>query len=107
MTVIKIEDVWMVKNPCAFEGVGTEPVYFFIIKTSSGYIQTKGMLSRGVSNVLEILTRDFKEGLPVGTRPSLELDKPVIFDKEIYPHLIVTKITEDIDTIRTMWELTS
>ena len=107
MTVIKIEDVWMVKNPCAFEGEGADPVYFFIIKTSSGYIQTKGMLARGVSNVLEILSRDLKEGLSVGTRPSLELDKPVIFNKEMYPHLIVTKITEDIDTLRTMWELIS
>lgn len=111
MTVIKIEDVWMVKNPCAFDSyTETDPVYFFILKTSSGYLQTKGMLSRGVSHILELITRDLKEGMleeNSRTRPDYELDKPVIFNKEMYPHLVVTKITEDIDAIRTMWELVS
>lgn len=110
MTRIKIEDVWMVKNPCAFDGgIEADPVYFFVIKTSSGYLQTKGMLARGVSHVLELITRDLKEGMLEEDRikPDYELDKPVIFNKEMYPHLIVTKITEDIDAIRTMWELTS
>ena len=108
MTVITIEDVWMVKNPCAFDSyTETDPVYFFIIKTSSGYLQTKGMLGRGVPNVLEVLARDIEKGLWIDGRVShdFELDEPTIFNNEVYPHLIVTRITEDIDTVRTMWEL--
>lgn len=83
-----VEEIWIVENPVAFEA-GGDSVFFFILKTSEGYLDTKGLLRRSVINWLESLSDISECEFPVDclNKGSIYLSCP-----EQYPHLKATKI---------------
>lgn len=106
MTVVKIIDVWMVENPCAFYEKDSESTYHFVVKTRLGYFSTRGMLKSEIPNMLSVISREMERGMWIDgyINPDWE-EESASLDSKRYPHLIPTRITDTIDSVRAMWEL--
>lgn len=87
-TTAIVEEIWIVENPVAFEA-GGDSVFFFILRTSEGYLETKGLLRRNVIDWLENLSDVAECEFPADC---LNKDSIYLSSPEKHPHLKITKI---------------